>query len=109
MVDDILTEVGVQFRRSRFPKPPSETYIVFTDDEETNGADVAPNMVINHNVTVEVYEASPDDGTEAAVETALNKRGLAWDKQDRYWLQSEQRYQVAYDFSYYEKRRMNNG
>lgn len=105
MVDNILTAAGVQFRRARFPSPPAATYAVYTDDLETNGPDTDPWMVVTHNVTVEVYEPAPDDANETAIEAAINAQGIAWTKQDRYWLQSEQRYQVIYEFSYIEKRR----
>lgn len=105
MVNNILTAAGVQFRRTRFPSPPADTYAVYTDDLETNGPDKAPRMVVTHNVTVEVYEPSPDDNKEADIEAALNARGIPWTKQDRYWLQDVQRYQVVYEFSYIEKRR----
>lgn len=105
MVDIILTAASVPHRRSRFPSPPAGTYAVYTDDVETNGPDVAPWMVATHNVTIELYEATPDDAKEAAVEAAINAQGLPWTKQDRYWLQDEQRYQVIYEFSYIEKRR----
>ena len=43
---------------------------------------------------------------EAAIEAAICAKGLLWAKEDRYWLQSVQRYQVVYTFDYYEKRRM---
>lgn len=105
MVNSILTAADVQFRRTRFPSPPAATYAVYTDDLETNGPDTDPGRVVIHNVTVEVYEPLPDDNKEAAIEAALNAQGIPWTKQDRYWLQDVQRYQVIYEFSYVEKRR----
>ena len=86
MTSDILTAAGIPFRRSRFPQPAEGTFA--------------------HSVTVELYEPAPDDAAEAALEAQLNARGIPWDKQDRYWLQAEQRYQVVYDFDYVEKRRI---
>lgn len=105
MVTDILTAAGLPYRRGRFPSPPKGSYIVYTDDQETIGADLAPWTLIAHEVTLELYEASPDDAAEAAVEASINAHGLTWTKQDRYWLQSEQRYQVVYEIEYTEKRR----
>lgn len=105
MVNDILTAAGVQHRRARFLSPPAGTYAVYTDDEETHGPDTDPWMLVNHDVTVEVYEPAPDDASEAAIEAAINAQGIPWTKQDRYWLQDVQRYQVVYEFSYIEKRR----
>ena len=108
MINEILTAAGVKYRHTRFLKPPAETYAVYMDDQDTDGPD-GINAIITHDYTVEVYEPTPDDATEAAIEDALNRAGLRWTKQDRYWLQEVQRYQVIYEFTYIEKRRINNG
>lgn len=105
MIENILTAAGVQFKRTRFPQPPEGTYAVYMDDVETDGPD-GINAILRHNVTVELYEPKPDDAAEAAVEDQLDAAGLQWTKQDRYWLQEEQRYQVIYEFTYIEKRRV---
>lgn len=104
IIDDILTASGVKYRRSRFPQPPAETYAVYTDDVSTDGPD-GINRIFTHDYTVEVYEPAPDDAAEAAIEAAVDAAGLPWTKQDRYWLQDEQRYQVIYEFTKIEKRR----
>lgn len=108
MVNKVLTAAGVKYRRSRFLKPPVETYAVYMDDITTDGPD-GINAILTHDYTVEVYEPTPDDATEAAIEAALDAEGLRWDKQDRYWLQDAQRYQVVYTFTHIEKRRINHG
>lgn len=105
MVNEILTAAGVQFRRSRFPRPPKGTYAVYMEDVSTDGSDGAEALVLTHDVIVELYEPAPDDEAEAAIETAITAAGLPWTKQDRYWIDSEQLYQVVYDFTYYDKRR----
>lgn len=105
MIKNILTAAGVQFKRTRFPQPPRGTYAVYMDDVETDGPD-GINAILRHDVTVELYEPKPDDATEAAIEAQLDAAGLAWTKQDRYWLQEEQRYQVIYEFTHIEKRRV---
>lgn len=99
MIKTILTAAGLPFRRSRFLQPPKETYAVYTDDVTADGPD-GINRIFNHDVTVEVYEPTPDDEAEAAIEAALDTQGLHWTKQDRYWLPTEQRYQVIYETSY---------
>lgn len=99
MINTILNAAGVQFRRSRFLQPPKGTYAVYMDDVTADGPD-GMNRIFNHDVTVEVYEPKPDDKTEAAIEAALDAQGLHYTKQDRYWLQEEQLYQVIYEFSY---------
>lgn len=105
MVNKILTDAGVKHKRTRFLSPPADTYAVYMDDVETDGPDGIP-AIFTHNYTIEVYEPTPDDATEAAIEAALNAAGVQWTKQDRYWLQNEQRYQVVYEFTHIEKRRV---
>ena len=109
MVTKILTRAGVKFRQSRYTaKPLPDTYAVYLDDREVNGAD-GINCLITHNITVEVYESKPDDATEAAIEEALDFFGIEWTSQARYWIAEEQRYQVIYEFTYIEKRRIRHG
>lgn len=103
MIDKILKAAGIDYRRTRFPKPPAGTYAVYMDDISTDGPD-GINRIFTHDYTVEVYEPKPDDAAEAAIEAAINAAGLQWTKQDRYWLQDEQRYQVIYEFTHREKR-----
>lgn len=105
MVNDILQTAGVEYRKTRFPKPPAGTYAVYLDDVSTDGPD-GLNLIYTHDISVELYEPAPDDEAEAAVEAAMNAAGVRWEKQDRLWLQDEQRYQVIYTFTYYEKRRI---
>ena len=105
MVDEILTRAGVKHRKNRFVKPPAVTYAVWMDDISADGADCVPPGIFTHDITIEVYEYTPDDGAEAAVEAELTAAGLHWTKQDRYWIEVEQLYQVIYEFSYVEKRR----
>ena len=109
MVNEILRGAGIPFRKARYmAKPLPDTYAVYFDDREASGAD-GVNCFITHNVTIEVYEAKPDDDSEAAIEAALDELGLEWTCQARYWIASEQRYQVIYEFTYIEKRRIRHG
>lgn len=110
MIKEILTAAGVLHRRGRFLSPPAGTYAVYFDDIEMDGADpVSPPTsgglprIYHHNARVELYEAKPDDEKEAAIEAELDTRGIPWTKEDRYWIQTEQRYQVLYEFSYTSK------
>lgn len=105
MVNKILAAAGIPYRRGRFIAPKPATYAVYMDDVTTDGADDMP-LVLQHDITVELYEDRPDDAAEAALEAAISAAGLQWTKQDRYWLQTEQLYQLIYDFTYYEKRRV---
>lgn len=106
MIKTILTAAGLPYREARFPQPPAGTYIVYMDDEETDGPDGLP-LLYMHSITLEVYAPTPGDAdaAEKAIEDAITAAGLQWRKQARYWLQTEQRYQVIYEFEYTEKRR----
>ena len=106
MVSELLTAAGIVNRRGRFVKPPAGTYAVWMDDIETDGPDGMPPQIFYHSVTVELYEDAPDDAAEASLEAQLSAHGLHWTKQDRFWIQSEQFYQVIYEYSYTEKRRI---
>lgn len=108
LVTDILTAARVQGRRGRFTGPKPTSYVVWFDDVNTErGPDpfAGAPLLIHHDVTLELYEDKPDDAAETALEAAIIAAGLQYTKQDRYWLQSEQQYQVIYEFSYIEKRR----
>lgn len=105
MIKEILTAVGLQFRKTRFTQPPKGTYAVYMDDIDNDGPD-GINAIRIHNYTVELYEPLPDDNAEETLEAILDEHGVNWSKQDRYWLQSEQMYQTVYDFQIKEKRRI---
>ena len=105
MVKSILTAAGIQGRRGRFTGQKPASYVVWLDDVTTDGPDGLP-MVHRHDITLELYEDKPDAVAEANLEAAIAAAGLQYTKQDRYWLQSEQQYQVLYEFTYYEKRRV---
>lgn len=105
MILEILRNSGIKFRKTRFLKPPSGTYAVYMDDVRTIGGD---NLVavFHHQITIELYEDGLDDEAEQALEQAISDTDTQWEKQDRYWIQDVQRYQVVYQFDYYEKRRI---
>lgn len=105
MVEELLAKTGVKHRRNRFVKPPAVTYALWMDDISTDGADCAPVGIFTHDITIELYEYTPDDAAEEAIEAELTAAKLHWTKQDRYWIEVEQLYQVIYEFSYIEKRR----
>lgn len=108
MVNEILTTAGIEHAQGRFLRLPEGTCAVYFDDIEVTAADrvTAPAIlprIYTHNVSIELYEAAPDDPAVAALEAELNARGLEWTKQDRYWLKDLSRYQTVYEFSYTSK------
>jgi hypothetical protein len=100
MIEKILTSSGIKFRRTRFSKPQAGTYAIYRDDVTATGPDNMPARIFTHDIMVELYEPEPDDVAEAAIEAAITAQGIPWTKQDRYWLQDVQRYQVIYELSY---------
>jgi hypothetical protein len=110
MVKRILTGAGFieneTFRETRFLSPPKSTYAVFMDSYTSGGADTVV-LVKRHSVTIELYEYAPDPTAEAKIEARLNeyypRMSGEWNKEPRYWLESEQLYQVVYTFDYIEK------
>ena len=95
-------EEGKSFKETRFLKPPKTTYAVYMDSFTRRGADGA-NLIKAHAYTIELYSYTPDQEAEARIEAMLDELGLEYDKDDRYWIQEEQLYQVVYTFGFIEK------
>ena len=106
MVKTILTGAGFvegkTFKETMFIKPPKETYAVYHDSFERRGAD-SRNLITEHDYTVELYSYKPDPVAESKIEQTLDNNGLEFEKDERYWIQEEQLYQVIYNFTFIEK------
>ena len=106
MVKEILTGAGFvegkTFKETRFLKPPRDTYAVYMDSFTRRGAENL-NLIKEHDYTIELYSYKPDPGAEAKIEASLDAFGLEYEKEDRYWIQEEQLYQVVYTFNFIEK------
>lgn len=108
MIKTILTASGIPYRQGRFVNPPAGTYGIYFDNQTVDGPDPMPGVpkIVRHDCMVELYEPKPDPDAEERLEMQLAAVGLHWTKEDRYWLQNVQRYQVIYEFSYNEKVRI---
>ena len=106
MVKQVLTRAGFvegeTFKETRFLVPPKSTYAVYMDSFNRRGAD-ALNLIKEHGYTIELYCYKPDPNAESRIEQSLDYFGLEYDKEERYWIQNEQLYQVVYSFDYIEK------
>ena len=106
MVKQILTGAGFvegkTFKETRFLKPPKTTYAVYMDSFMRRGAD-GLNLIKEHNYTIELYSYAPDPEAENKIENYFDLLGLEYSKDDRYWIQEEQLYQVVYTFNFMEK------
>lgn len=106
MVKRVLTGAGFvedeTFNETKFITPPNTTYAVFHDSFTRRGAD-GMNLLKEHSYTIELYSEFEDPDAEARIEATLDSFGIEYDKADRYWIQSEQLYQVVYTFDFIEK------
>ena len=102
MVREILTASGLPFKESRFLSPPNSTYAIYNDSLDRRGGDNI-NLLSQHDISIELYEYSPDPEAELAIEDLLDERGLEYSKAPRHWINDEQLYQVVYYFTYYDK------
>lgn len=105
MIDEILKDIDIPYKECQFRKAPKSTYAVYSDSFKNVGADGINNLR-EHDITIELYEYEPQPAVEKAIENNMDTLGIPFVKQERYWLESEQLYQVIYEFSYYEKRRI---
>ena len=106
MIKKILTLAGFvegkTFKETRFLKAPNTTYAIYLDSFTRRGAD-SLNLIKEHTYSIELYSYTPDPEAEERLEIILDSHVLEYEKQDRYWLQSEQLYQVIYTFDFIEK------
>lgn len=85
-----------------FRQTPKTTFGIYFDSIERRGADKI-NLITDHSVTIELYSYAPDHASEALIETNLDNIPVSYKKQERTWIETEQLYQVIYEFEYTEK------
>lgn len=102
MTETMLNAAGIKNKETRFPAPPPGTYAVWMEDINADGPD-GFNRIFTHDATVELYAPTPDPKAEAAFEKQLDTAGLHYEKQPRYWLQTERLYQTIYEYTYITK------
>ena len=106
MVKKVLTTAGFvegeTFKESRFLKPPNTTYAIYLDSHNRRGADDL-NLIVEHSYTIELYSYKADRAAERRIEDAFDEFGISYTKNSRYWLNTEQLYQVIYEFDYIDK------
>lgn len=105
MVDNIFKDTNIPYKETRFIKAPSTTYAIYTDSINRRGGDTK-NFLVDHRIFIELYSSSLDHESEEKLETNLDAYVMNYNKSERVWLNDEKKYQVIYDFSYTEKRRI---
>lgn len=112
MVNKILTGAGFvlnkTYKETRFLNPPTTSYVVYTAARDVRGADYL-NLIVEHDITIELYQYAPDPESEKSIENQFDLNGIEYTKQPRYWIQEAQLYQVIYEFSFITKGENNNG
>lgn len=102
MVVKILTELGIPFKKTLFRKAPKTTYAVYHEPFTRRGGDNI-NLIKAFEYSIELYSYAPDPQTEKDLEDLFDKYGIEYEKQECFWIESEQLYQVIYDFEYITK------
>lgn len=106
MVNKVLTKAGFilnkTYKEARFLKAPQTTYAIYHDSYERRGAD-NKNLIKEHDITIELYEYAPDPESERKIEEALDELSIEYEKESRFWIHTEQIYQVIYEFNYIER------
>ncbi|MEH6942953.1 hypothetical protein [Bacillus sp. JJ722] len=104
-IKEWLESTGYKVKEVRFLTPPPYPYIIFFDNTETRGADEV-NLVIDHEIFIELYSESIDKVAESKIEALLEKKAYEYTK-SRDWIGSESHFQTIYEFEFIEKRRNN--
>ena len=104
MLNKLMSAAAVPYKAARFPDPPGLHAVTF-DSVETDGPDIGPGRIFNHNCMVELYAPSIKLGDEALhrLMAQLDAEGIRYTTQGWYWLSSAHRYQEIIEFSYIEK------
>lgn len=106
MIKKILNHAGFveneTFKETRFLKPPKSTYAIYLDSYEVIGSD-DKNLAELHSSTIELYSTKIDPESEKRLTEAFNFYRIKYVKGERTWLESEQLYQVVYDFEFNKK------
>lgn len=110
-IKDILKKgTGLPVAENHFIKPPKLPYIVFIQKKKIRGIS-KNNLIIDNDVSVELYESLPDSEIENKVnEIIINNILKVFNNdieieiiQDRDYIESEQMYITTFDFNFIEK------
>lgn len=104
----LLEQTGIPTKETLFLKAPAYPYQVYFDTKTFGGADIA-NLLIEHEVRLELYTERVDAETESKVEQLLNSNGIPFSTDSREYIKSEDHYQKFYYFTLTEKLRTANG
>lgn len=96
-----LSETGIKTQETLFIKSPPYPYMVFFDRQTHGGADIK-NLIVTHDVTVELYTDRADRESEKKIESLLYENGIEFETNSREFIQSENHYMKVYDLTLIE-------
>lgn len=102
---ELLEQTGLKVKENRFLNAPSLPYIVFYDEQLHKGADTGRAVIVDHNVTVELYVKSIEDKTNLIkVEDALDTLYVDYERVIE-WVEVDSNFKVEYIFNFVEKKK----
>lgn len=101
----LLEQTGLKVKENRFLKAPSLPYIVFFDEQLHKGSDTGRTVIVDHNVTVELYVKNIEDKSDLIkVENVLDTIYVDYDRAIE-WVEADSNFKVEYTFNYIEKKK----
>lgn len=100
-IKEWLQTTGMKVAEDCFKSPPPLPYIVFTDENNTSGAD-DKNCILKRSISVEMYSEIINKQSESKIEALLNEKSINF-KRNRTWVDSQRFWQTVYDFDLVEK------
>lgn len=101
-VKELLEPTGIPIAETCFKNPPSLPYIVFTESKQVGGADLK-NMLVDRDITIELYSAKINISTENKIEEILNEKAIEFTKGERIWIDQDKFFMTPFYFSLYER------
>lgn len=106
----LKTGTNLSVEKDHFIKPPKLPYIVFIQDKEIRGIS-NDNLIIDSDVSVELYTSLPDEKLEKKVRDVIIKDILKISHNDEEieivqmteYIEKEQMYMTVFDFNLIEK------
>lgn len=107
-LDSELNALGIPFKLLGFTaKLPPYPYGIYVDDIDVSGADdTSPSLVIDHEITIELYHRTPDELLTACAKLETWIEGLPLNYRRRFlYIPSEDHILAEYTMNYTTKKR----
>lgn len=102
---ELFEKTGFKVKENRFLKDPSLPYIVFFDEQLHKGSDTGRSVIVEHNITVELYVKNIEDKSNLIkVENILDTIYVDYERVIE-WIEVDSNFKVEYTFNYVEKKK----